>query len=162
MIEDQEKSIANFAQEYEHLEYSMLKLDGTADMDGWFYPELKKLVNRYDERLVVKYATEYDKYPLGVIEHLIKVGIRSFDKDYLLQFTLGEEELEVYDGAYFLALCGYDEGYEMLHAFAMGTHPLCTGYISPITDMIEDLAYADDERATKLVADIQEKYAEYF
>lgn len=159
---DQEKRLASFAQEYDDLEYSMLMQDGAADMDGWFYPELRKLVGRYDDKLIVEYATQHHQYPLGCIEYLIKAGVTSFDKEYLFQFTLGDEELEVYDGAYFLALCGYDEGYEILSAFAMQTHPLYTGYISPITDMIEDLAYADDVRATRLIADIKEKYAEYF
>ena len=160
-MKDQEKQLKDFAQEYENLELAMLNMDGAADMDGWFYPALRKLVSQYDESLIVKYATEYDRYPLGCIEHFIKIGIKSFDKAYLMQFTTGEEELEVYDGAYFLALCGHDEGYEMLHAFAMGTHPLFTGMISPVVDMIEDLAYADDERATQLTEDIKEHYAEY-
>ncbi len=160
-MKNQEKERSDFAQQYDDLEYAMLMQDGTADMDGWFYPELKKLVSQYDDSLIVEFATQHHQYPLGCIEHLIKVGIKSFDKDYLLQFTLGEEELEVYDGAYFLALCGYDEGYELLLTFAMQTHPLCTGNISPVTDMIEDLAYADDERATKLIAEIKEKYAAY-
>ncbi|MDW3196030.1 MAG: hypothetical protein R8G66_26905 [Cytophagales bacterium] len=160
-MNDQEQQLASFAQEFERMEHAMLNMDGAADMDGSFYPELRKLVSRYDEQIIVDYAINC-QYPLGSIEYLIKAGIKSFDKDYLLQFTSSDEELEAYDGAYFLALCGYDEGYELLYTFAMGTHPLYSGYISPIVDMIEDLAYADDERATNLIATIKETYAEYF
>lgn len=159
-MKDQVQQLQEFTREFEALELTMLNMDGAADMDGWFYPELRKLVGRYDEEIIVEYAINC-QYPLGSIEHLIKAGITSFEKDYLSQFTRSEEELEAYDGAYFLALCGHDEGYELLTQFAMQTHPLYSGYIHPVVDMIEDLAYADDERATKLIALIKETYAEY-
>ena len=55
----------------------------------------------------------------------------------------------MYCTAFALAACGYDEGFEVLKAFANQTHPLNKN-IHPAGDILPDLSYLKDSRVDEI------------
>lgn len=155
----QEKNLESFAKKYEELERQMCVMEADKeDMDRWFGPALRVLTSRYDESIVSQYAQENHTVDTFHIGYLVRAGVKAFDEDFLLTLTQKSDELEVYEAALALVICGHAEGFRILRAFILQFHLLYTAWISPV-DMMEDLEYiVNDEKATWLAGEIRMRY----
>ena len=124
--------------------------------EDWFLTELLKLITEYGSDVVCEFAKN-DSTAIYTTEILIKAGLRGVDKTLLLEYTKGEDEDDVYGAALCLAICGYREGFELLDQFIDKTHRLSKN-IDPISDIIQDLEFINDERAVLLEKRLRKKY----
>lgn len=124
--------------------------------EGWFFPGLLKLINEYGADTACEFAKN-DVSPVYTTELLIKAGLRGVDKELLMKYTKQDNEDDVYGAALSLAICGYDEGFELLSQFADETHRLSKN-IHPLVDMIPDLVFVKDKRAIELEVHIRNRY----
>jgi hypothetical protein len=135
-----------FAEAYQTLEKSLHGF--TPEDEHWFLPQVYQLIQDYGEDTAVKYALA-SNWPIYHLELFIKSGFRQVDKSILLEYTNSPNEDDVYSAALCLAICGYDEGFKILEAFAKYTHKL-SKHIDPFADVLPDLKFIEDPRAKQL------------
>ncbi|WP_431158125.1 hypothetical protein [Winogradskyella poriferorum] len=137
---------STFAEAYQKLEKS---LHGFIPEDEpWFLPQLYQLIQDYGEKTALKYALA-SNWPIYHLELFIKSGLRQVDKSILLDYTNSPNEEDVYSAALCIAICGHQEGFEILEQFATYTHKL-SKHIDPFTDVVPDLKFIEDPRAKQL------------
>lgn len=137
---------STFAEAYQKLEKS---LHGFIPEDEpWFLPQLNRLIQKYGEDTAVNYALA-SNWPIYHLELFIKSGLRKLKKSILAEYTTSPNEDDIYSAALCLAVCGHDEGFEILEQFATYTHKL-SKHIDPFTDLLPDLKFIEDPRAKHL------------
>lgn len=122
--------------------------DTSPDDAPWFYKELNKLINDYGNDVAIQFA-QSEKWPEYTFELLVKSGLREIPKEMLLPYLKTDNEDNLYATAFALAACGYDEGFDVLRAFANQTHPLMKN-IHPTLDILPDLSFIKDARVAEI------------
>ncbi len=144
-----------FTEAYDHLFKLVSSHDTTPDDEPWFFEEVQKLIESYGTEIAIEFAQK-EPWPEYTFELLVKSGLREIPKEILLPYLQTENEDNMYCTAFALASCGYQEGFDILKAFANQSHPLSKN-THPIADILPDLNYIQDER-TKDIKDLCEKY----
>lgn len=147
--------INSFAKEFDNLFKFVASHDTSPDDEPWFFKEVKQLINQHGNEVAIAFAQK-ESWPEYKFELLVKSGLRGIKKEILLPYLNTENEDNVYCTAFCLAGCGYQEGFDILKAFANQTHPLSKN-THPIADILPDLEYITDER-TKEINSLCEKY----
>ncbi|MDC7997985.1 hypothetical protein [Gilvibacter sediminis] len=118
--------------------------DTSPDDEPWFFEKVNKLINEHGNEVAIEFA-QNEKWPEYTFELLVKSGLREIPKEVLLPYLATDNEDNMYCTAFALAACGYEEGFEILSAFADGSHPLAKT-IHPGVDILPDLSYIEDAR----------------
>lgn len=138
--------LSEFRRDYNTL-YDQLRYSNPDD-EEWFYPKLFQLTQKYHSSTVVEFAKQ-ENLPASTFEYLTKAGFRRVDKSILLELANGMYEDQVYAAILSLAICGYEEGFELLKQFATKTHKLSKA-IDPLVDVLPDLKYISKHWANEL------------
>lgn len=138
----------NFNSAFDKLFEWVSSYNTSPDNEPWFYQELNKLINDYGDDVAIQFA-QSEKCPEYTFELIVKSGLRDIPKEILLPYLKTDNEDNMYCTAFALAACGYDEGFDVLRAFANKTHPLIEN-IDPAFDILPDLSYIKDSRANEI------------
>lgn len=147
----QAKKSKYFGIEYDKLSKELYGFN--PEDESWFFSELFQLITKYDPEVVSDFAKN-DKNPIYTTELFIKSGFRAVEKNLLIQYTKVDNVDDVYGAAISLAICGYNEGFDLLSLFVNKTHRL-SDEIDPIIDILPDLKYVKDERANIIEEEIR-------
>ena len=124
--------------------------------EEWFFPNLSVIIKKYGEDLVIEYV-RVRKPSLYYVELMVKAGLKNVDRKTLLEYTESKNEDDVFAVALCLSMCGHKEGFDLLHQFAEGTHPLLKN-IHPVFDIIPELKFIEDPRAKELEKELRRKH----
>lgn len=147
--------VNNFKIAYDKLFKLVASRDTSPDDEPWFFEEVNKLINEHGNDVAIHFA-QSEKWPEYTFELLVKSGLREIPEETLLPYLQTNNEDNMYCTAFALAACGYQEGFDILKAFANQTHPLSKS-THPVDDILPDLEYIVDER-TKEIKTICEEY----
>jgi hypothetical protein len=124
--------------------------------EAWFMSGVRALIKEHGTEAALEFAKN-DSNAVYTTEILIKAGLRGVDKSLLIAYTLGDNEDDVYGAALSLAICGHDEGFALLDAFTRQAHRLSAN-IHPVADILPDLKFIEDPRATELEKQLKARY----
>lgn len=144
-----------FSKKFNKLFKLVASHDTSPDDEPWFFKEVNKLITEHGNDVAIQFA-QSEKWPEYTFELLVKSGLREIPKETLLPYLQTDNEDNMYCTAFTLAACGYQEGFDILKAFANQSHPLSKN-THPVADILPDLEYIEDER-TKEIKDLCEEY----
>lgn len=143
-----------FAEAYNRLFQSLHGFN--PEDEAWFMKGVRALIKEHGTEVAIEFAKN-DSNAVYTTEILAKAGLRGVDKSLLIDYTLGNNEDDVYGAALCLAICGHDEGFELLSAFARQTHRLSAN-IHPVADMLPDLKFIEDPMVLELEKYLKARY----
>lgn len=135
-----------FAAAYQALEKSLHGFSPAEE--PWFLPALYARIEQFGEDTAIDYALQ-SNWPIYHLELFIKAGIRDINKSLLLPYLSAQTEDDVYSAALCLAICGFDDGFDVLAQFAKFEHEL-SKHIDPLVDILPDLLFIDNPRVKVL------------
>lgn len=138
--------LAEFTEEYDKLYKKLYEFN--PEDEPWFLPALSELIQKHGSETAIAFAKTQD-WPEFTFELLVKAGLRGIDKNLLLKYTDSVSEDGIYCVGFCLAVCGYEEGFEILTEFANRSHPLSKD-IDPLTDILPDVRFLKGEKAKAL------------